>query len=178
MFGGLPDSVLDKIFEFANDGPLRLAFDAKKGRFVNRTNSNFELLKKAVQFKLDNPPDWVRDDPFDLDDDELDLMDIGEDVTEMLTFKYPLKLRLREGCFDDFHVDNGYLCVTFYYNKDFYTNVTKTCSISVPEYYVSLRTKAYNYYKEQMTKERLSNKQLTRLRNLVKGFSSGSYKEY
>jgi hypothetical protein len=176
VFGGLPEGILDSIFEFASDGPLRLAFDAKRKKFVNKINNNFELLKKALQFKIDNPPDWDRDDPLDLDDDEFDLMNIDEDKTEMLTFKYPLKLRLREGCFDDFHIDNGYLCVNFYYSKDWYTNETKKCSVSIPEYYLSLRSKAYNHYKEQMQKK-LSNKQMYRVRNLVKGFSTGSYDE-
>ena len=30
VFGELPEGILDIIFEFANDGPLRLVFDAKK----------------------------------------------------------------------------------------------------------------------------------------------------
>jgi hypothetical protein len=177
VFGGLPDGVLDSIFEFASDGPVKLVYDVKKRRFVNKINSNyFILLKKALQFKIDNPPDWYRDDPLDLDDDEIDLMNISADITEMLTFKYPLKLRLREGCFDDFHIDDGYLCVSFYYSKDVYTNETKKCSISIPEYYQSLRSKSYNFYKEQMQKK-LSKKQMNRVRNLVKGFSAGYYAE-
>ena len=177
-FGGLPEGILDSIFEFANDGQFRVVYDAKKKLFVKKINKNFELLKKALQFKIDNPPDCIRDNPFDLDDDDLDLMDIDDDITEMLTFKYPLKLRLRKGCFDDFAIDkNGYLRVTFYYIKDWYTDLTKSCSISIPEYYISLRSKAYNFYKEQMQKKKLSKKQMYRVSNLVKGFSTRYYSE-
>jgi hypothetical protein len=180
IFGGLPEGILDSIFEFANDGPLRLAFDAKKKSFVNKINNNFMRLKKALEFKIENPPEWDRDDPWDGGDgeeeEEIDLTDIGEDITEMLTFKYPLKLRLRQGCEDDFHRDNGYLSVTFYYRKDFYSEITKNCKISIPEYYISLRSKAYNHYKKQMNKN-LSKKQMYRVRNLVNGFSTRSYEE-
>jgi Fe-S cluster assembly iron-binding protein IscA len=56
VFGELPEGILDIIFEFANDGPLRLVFDAKKKRFINKINDNFVSLNKAVQFKIDNPP--------------------------------------------------------------------------------------------------------------------------
>ena len=177
VFGGLPEGILDSIFEFASDGPLRLGFDAKRKKFVNKINNNFVSLNKALQFKIDNPPQVDRDYPLDLDEDEIDLMDIGEDLTEMLTFKYPLKLRLRDDCFDDFHIDDGHLSVTFYYSKEWYTNLTKKCSVSIPEYYLFLRSKAYNHYKEQMNK-RLSNKQMYRVRNLVKGFSTGAYDEF
>ena len=30
VFGELPEWILDTIFEFANDGPLKLVFDGKK----------------------------------------------------------------------------------------------------------------------------------------------------
>ena len=182
MFGELPEGILDSIFEFASDGPLRLAFDGKRKKFVNKVNNNFVSLKKALQFKIDNPPHrmvdgWEWGDGEE--DEEIDITNIDEDFTEILTFKYPLKLRLREGCFDDFHIDDGYLCVAFYYGKDWYTKVTKKCSISIPDYYVSLRFKAYNHYKEQMEKhKRLSSKQMYRIRNLVKGFSRGFYDEF
>lgn len=178
LFGALPEGVLDSIFGFASDGPLRLVFDAKRKKFVSKANNNFMSLKKALQFKIYNPPHRMIDGwELEEEDEEIDITDIDDDLTEVLTFKYPLKLRLHEGCFDDFHIDDGYLSVAFYYSKDWYTKVTKKCSISIPEYYISLRSKAYNHYKEQMDK-RLSNKQIYRVRNLVKGFSSGSYDEY
>ena len=178
MFGNLPEVILDMIFEFATDGPIKLTFDAKQGKFVDRPNNNFELLNKALQFKIENPPEYDRDDPLDLDDDDLDLMDIGEDIMEMLIFKYPLKLRLRKDCDDVFHVDEGHLSVTFYYRKDIYTNITNKCSISIPEYYRSLRIKAYNHYNEQMTKHKnLSGKQIHKLTNMIKGFRTESYAE-
>jgi len=178
MFGNLPEMILNTIFDFATDGPIKLAFDAKQGKFVNRPNNNFELLNKALKFKIENPPEYDRDDPLDLDDEDLDLMDIDEDITEMLIFKYPLKLRLRKDCDDSFHVDEGHLSVTFYYRKDFYTNITKKCSISIPEYYRSLRVKAYNHYSEQMIKhKRLSGKKIHKLTNMIKGFRTESYAE-
>ena len=92
-FAPLPDVLLANIFEFANDGPKKLAFDAKKEAFVEKINKNFILLKKALQFKIDNPPHWDVDDPnFDYEIGTTEL-----DMIENLTFKYPLKLRLREG---------------------------------------------------------------------------------
>lgn len=177
IFGELPEGILDTIFEFANDGPLRLAFDAKKKSFVNKINNNFVSLKKALEFKIDNPPECYIDDLLDLDeeDEEIDLTDIDEDITETLTFKYPLKLRLRDGCEDDFHTDNGYLSVSFYYKKDFYSEITKKCRISIPQYYLSLRSKAYNHYNKQMQKTKLSTQQMYKVRNMVKGFSVGIY---
>jgi len=177
IFGGLPEVLLDSIFEFANDGPLRLAFDAKKKSFVNKINNNFVSLNKALEFKMDNPPECYIDDIWDEDDydDEIDLTDIDEDITETLTFKYPLKLRLRKNCFDEFHTDNGYLSVSFYYKKDFYSEITKKCRISIPQYYLSLRSKAYNHYKKQMQKTKLSTQQMYKVSNMVKGFSVGIY---
>jgi hypothetical protein len=181
LFGELPEEVLDSIFEFLNDGPVKIVYDAKKKKFINKINDDyFILLKKALEFKISNPPhrtvdgwEWGGDGE---EEEEIDLTDIGEDITETLIFKYPLKLRLRDGCFDDFHIDDGYLSLTFCYSRDFYKNEIKKCSISIPEYYLLLRSKSYNFYKEQMQKK-LSKKQMYRVRNLVKGFSTVYYGE-
>ena len=175
VFGELPEGVLDIILEFASDGPLRLAFDVRRKKFVNKINNNFILLKKALQFKIDNPPDhevdgWEWGDGEE--EEEIDITDIGEDITETLIFKYPL--RLRKVYIDDFSIDNGFLSVTFCYSRDFYTNQIKKCNISIPGHYLSLRSKAYNHYKEQM-KKKISDKKKNRINILMKGFSSGCY---
>ena len=41
-FAPLPNVLLANIFEFANDGPKKLAFDAKKEAFVEKINKNVE----------------------------------------------------------------------------------------------------------------------------------------
>ena len=170
-FSPLPEALLDTIFEFANDGPKKLAFDAKKNAFVEKINKNFTLLKKAIQFKIDNPPHWDVDDPnFDYDFDSTEM-----DIIENLTFKYPLKLRVREGCQDLFYTNNGYLELMFSYSKSFNGYTTNRCTISLPMYYLQNTGRAATHYKEKLQYTRLSTKQRYRYKNMYKGFKTLSY---
>ena len=154
-FAHLPNALLDIIFEFANDGPLKLVFDAKKDVFVEKTNKNFTLLNKANQFKIDNPPDWNVDDPnFD---EEIGTTEL--DIIENLTFKYPLKFRVREENFDDgcYLSKDGYLELMFSFSKSFQGYTTTKCAIALPMYYHQNIGRACAHYKNQL-KKKLSKK--------------------
>jgi len=170
FFSPLPDVVLDTIFQFASDGPLKVAFDAKKEVFVNKINKNFTLLQKANQFKIDNPPEWSVDDPnFDYEIGTTEL-----DIIENLSFKYPLKFRVHKGCRDGFYINNGYLELMFSYSKSFNGYRTNKCTISLPEYYIRLFGRASYHYNKQLERN-ISKKQKLRVQNLVKGFNTTSY---
>ena len=170
-FSPLPEALLDTIFAFANDGPKKLAFDAKKKAFVEKINKNFTLLKKAIQFKIDNPPYWDVDDPnFDYDFGTTEL-----DIIENITIKYPLKLRVRHGCQDQFYTNDGYLELMFSYSKSFNGYTTNRCTISLPMYYLQNSGRAAAHYKEKLQYTRLSKKQWYRYKNMYKGFKTLSY---
>jgi hypothetical protein len=170
FFAPLPDMVLDTILQFASDGPLKVAFDAKKKKFVDKINQNFTLLQKANQFKIDNPPHLDVDDPnFDYEIGTTEL-----DIIENLTFKYPLKFRIHKGCRDGFYSNNGYLELTFSYSKSFNGYRTNKCTISLPEYYLRLFGRASHHYKNQLERN-ISQKHKLRVKNLVKGFNTLSY---
>jgi len=170
-FSPLPEALLDSVFQFANDGPKKLAFDAKKQAFVEKINTNFTLLKKALQFKIDNPPYWDVDDPnFDYEIGTTEL-----DIIENITIKYPLKLRVRKGCHDQFYTNDGYLELMFSYSKSFQGYITNKCTISLPMYYIQNAGKAAAHYKEQMTKHKLSKKDFYKAKYMYKGFKTLSY---
>jgi len=171
-FGELPDGVLDTIFEFANDGQFRVAYDAKRKLFVKKINKNFMDLKKALQFKIDNPPSWNVDDPnFDYEIGTTTL-----DIVEILSFKYPLKLRIRKGCRDGMHCDNGYLSLDFYYSKSFNNYITTKCTVSLPEYYIKNKCAVANHYKGLSKHNNFqTDEHQKRLRNMVKGLETLSY---
>jgi hypothetical protein len=169
-FSPLPEALLDTIFEFANDGPKKLAFDAKKEAFVEKINSNFTLLKKALQFKIDNPPHLDVDDPnFDYEIGTTEL-----DIIENITIKYPIKLRIREGCQDRFYTNDGYLELTFSFSKSFQGYTTNKCTISLPMYYLQNTQRAAAHYKNQC-KKKLSKKDFYHSKNMYKGFKTLSY---
>jgi len=169
-FSPLPEALLDTIFEFANDGPTKLAFDAKKEAFVEKINKNFTLLKKALQFKIDNPPEWDIDDPnFD---EEIGTTEL--DIIENITIKYPLKSRVREGCHDEFYTNDGYLELVFSFSKSFHGYTTNKCTISLPMYYLQNAGRAASHYKEQC-KKKLSKKHWYRYKYMYKGFKTLSY---
>jgi hypothetical protein len=169
-FATLPEALLDSIFEFAIDGPTKLAFDAKKEKFVEKINKNFTLLKKALQFKIDNPPYWNVDDPnFDHEIDTTEL-----DIIENITIKYPLKLRIRNGCHDGIYTNDGYLELTFSYSKSFQDYTTNKCTISLPMYYIQNSQKAAAHYKNQC-KKKLSKKDFYHSKYMYKGFKTLSY---
>jgi len=169
-FTPLPEALLDNIFEFASEGPLKLAFDAKKKAFVEKINKNFTLLKKALQFKIDNPPYFDVDDPnFDYEIGTTEL-----DIIENLTFKYPLKLRIREGCRDQFYTNEGYLELKFCYSKSFNGYITNKCTVSLPRYYLQNVQKAAAHYKNQCNKK-LSKKDFYHAKYMYKGFKTLSY---
>ena len=173
QFSNLPEGILDTIFEFANDRQFRVAYDAKKKLFVKKINKNFMDLKKALQFKIDNPPSWDVDDPnFDYDIGTTTL-----DIVERLSFKYPLKLRLRKGCRDGMHRDEGgYLSLDFYYSKSFYNYITTKCSVSLPEYYIKNKCEVAKHYKGlSKHKNFQTDDHKFRLRNMVKGLETLSY---
>ena len=170
FFAPLPDMVLDTIFQFASDGPLKVAYDAKKEVFVNKINTNFSLLQKANQFKIDNPPELDIDDPnFDYEIGTTEL-----DIIETLTFKYPLKFRVHKGCRDGFYTDNGNLVLMFSFYKSFQGYRTNKCIISLPEYYLRLFGRASHHYNKQLERN-ISKKHKLRVQNLVKGFNTMSY---
>jgi hypothetical protein len=170
FFSSLPDVILDSIFIFASDGPLKLAYDAKKEVFVNTINKNFSLLQKANQFKIDNPPEFDVDDPnFD---EEIGTTEL--DIIENLTFKYPLKFRVHKGCRDGFYTDNGNLVLMFSFYKSFQGYRTNKCIISLPEYYIRLFGRASHHYNKQLERN-ISKKHKLRINNLVKGFNTMSY---
>jgi hypothetical protein len=172
VFGELPEAVLDSIFEFANDGPLKLVFDAKKKKFVNKINKNFVELKKALQFKIDNPPSWDVDDP----NFEYEIGTTSLDIVERLSFKYPLKLRIRPGCRDGWHCDDGYLSLDFYYSKSFYNYITTKCTVSLPEYYIKNKCEVAKHYKRLSEHKNFqTDEHKFRLRNMVKGLETISY---
>jgi len=170
-FTPLPDVLLANIFEFANDGPKKLAFDAKKETFVEKINKNFTLLKKALQFKIDNPPYWDVDDPnFDYEIGTTEL-----DILENLTFKYPLKLRIREGCHcDKFYTNDGYLELMFSFSKSYQGYTTNKCTIALPMYYLQNTQRAAEHYKNQC-KKKLSKKDFYHSKYMYKGFKTLSY---
>lgn len=170
FFATLPVVLLDVILQFASDGPLKVAYDAKKDVFVNRINKNFLLLQEANQFKIDNPPEWDVDDPnFDEDIGNTEL-----DIIENLTFKYPLKFRVRPGCRDRYYSNNGYLELMFSFSKSFQGYRTNKCTISLPEYYLQIFGKASHHYNKQLTKK-LSIKDWVHAKNMYKGFNTLSY---
>jgi len=171
-FGELPEGVLDTIFEFANDGQFRVAFDAKKKLFVKKINKNFMDLKKALQFKIDNPPGWSVDDPnFDYEFGTTTL-----DIEETLTFKYPLKLRIRKGCRDGMHCDDGYLSLDFCYSMSYHNYITKKCRVSMPEYYIKNKCAVAEHYKRLAKHKNFqTDEHKFRLRNMVKGLETLSY---
>ena len=169
-FAPLPDVLLANIFEFANDGPSKLAFDAKKQKFVEKINTNFTLLKKALQFKIDNPPYWDVDDPnFDYEIGTTEL-----DIIENLTFKYPLKFRVRPGLHDQFYTNDGYLELMFSFSKSFQGYTTNKCTIALPMYYIQNAGRAAEHYKNQC-KKKLSKKDFYHSKYMYKGFKTLSY---
>jgi len=171
LFASLPDVLFTLIFEFANDGPLRLAYHAKKKCFVNKTNPYFSLLNAANQFKIDNPPHWDVDDPnFDFEIGTTEL-----DIIENLTFKYPLKFRVREGYQDRFYTNDGYLELMFSFSKSFNGYRTNKCTVALPMYYLHNTGRVAAHYQTQLKKHRLSKRQAFRVRNLVKGFTTLSF---
>jgi len=170
FFAPLPDMVLDTILQFACDGPLKVAYDAKKEVFVKKINKNFTLLQKANQFKIDNPPEWDVDDPnFD---EEIGTTEL--DIIENLIFKYPLKFRIRKGCRDGFYSNNGNLVLMFSFSKSFHGYRTNKCTISLPEYYIRLFGRASHHYKNQC-KKKLSKKDFYHSKYMYKGFNTLSY---
>ena len=170
-FSPLPEALLDNIFEFANDGPTKLAFDPKKEAFVEKINKNFTLLKKALQFKIDNPPYWdVYDPNFDYEIGTTEL-----DIIENITIKYPLKLRIRNDFQDEIYTNDGYLELTFSFSKSFNGYRTNNCCISLPMYYILNASKAAAHYKKQSTKHRLSKKDYSKVKNMYTGFKTLSY---
>ena len=169
-FAPLPDVLLDNIFEFANDGPKKLVFDAKKEAFVEKINKNFTLLKKALQFKIDNPPYFDVDDPnFDYEIGTTEL-----DIIENLTFKYPLKFRVRPGLHDQFYTNDGYLELMFSYSKSFNGYTTNKCTVSLPMYYHQNAGRVAEHYKNQC-KKKLSKKDFYHSKYMYKGFKTLSY---
>jgi NAD-dependent DNA ligase len=46
-FSPLPEATLDNILAFANDGPKKLVFDAKKNAFVEKINSFTQFLEEC-----------------------------------------------------------------------------------------------------------------------------------
>ena len=59
IFGDLPDMVKQQVLEFAHDdGPLKLSYSGKKKSFVMMVNPDF--MKETLQYKLNNPPKYVR----------------------------------------------------------------------------------------------------------------------
>jgi len=169
-FAPLPEALLDTIFEFANDGPLKLAFDAQKKVFVQKINKNFTDLKKALQFKIDNPPHMDVDDPnFD---EEIGTSEL--DIIENLTFKYPLKFRVRPGLHDQFYSNDGYLELMFSFSKSFNGYRTNKCVISLPMYYHQTIGRAREHYKNQC-KKKLSKKDFYHSKYMYKGFKTLSY---
>ena len=169
-FAPLPEILLDTIFKFASEGPTKLTFDAKKQKFVEKINKNFTLLKQALQFKIDNPPHMDVDDPnFD---EEIGTTEL--DIIENLTFKYPLKFRVRPGCHDQFYTNDGYLELMFSYSKSFNGYTTNKCTVSLPMYYHQTASRAAAHYKYQC-KKKLSKKDFYRTKNMYKGFKTMSY---
>lgn len=169
-FSPLPEVLLANIFEFANDGPTKLVFDAKKEAFVEKINKNFTLLKKALQFKIDNPPEWDVDDP----NFEYEIGTTELDIIENLTFKYPLKFRIREGCYDGSYCNNGYLELMFSFSKSFHGYTTNKCTISLPMYYLQNSQRVAAHYKNQC-KKKLSKKDFYHAKYMYKGFKTLSY---
>ena len=166
-FAPLPYVLLANIFEFANDGPKKLAFDAKKDAFVEKINKNFTLLKKALQFKVDNPPRWDVDDPnFDYEIGTTEL-----DMIENLTFKYPLKFRVRPGLRDQFYSNDGHLELTFSFSKSFNGYTTTKCEIALPMYYHQNIGRACAHYKNQC-KKKLSKKDFYHAKYMYKNFKT------
>jgi hypothetical protein len=167
LFASLPEMLFPLIFEFANDGAMRLVYHPKKKCFVEKINKNFTLLKKALQFKIDNPPYWDVDDPnfdFEIGTTELDMI-------ENLTFKYPLKLRLREGCRDQFFTNDGYLELMFSFTKSFNSYTTTKCEIALPMYYHQNIGRVAAHYKNQC-KKKLSKKDFYHSKYMYKNFKT------
>lgn len=166
-FSNLPEALLNTIFEFASDGPTKLTFDAKREVFVEKINKNFTALKKALQFKIDNPPHWDVDDPnFDYEIGTTEL-----DIIENLTFKYPLKFRLREGCRDQFFSNDGYLELMFSFSKTFNGYKTTKCEVALPMYYHQNIGRACAHYKNQC-KKKLSKKDFYHSKYMYKAFKT------
>jgi len=166
-FASLPDMLFPLIFEFANDGATRLVYHPKKKCFVEKINKNFTALKKALQFKIDNPPHFDVDDPnfdFEIGTTELDMI-------ENLTFKYPLKLRLREGCRDQFFINDGYLELMFSFSKSFNGYKTTKCEIALPMCYHQNIGRAAAHYKNQC-KKKLSKKDFYHAKYMYKNFKT------
>lgn len=170
IFTKLPEVLIKSVLEFApQEGPFRLDYDVKKECFIRKCNPYFELLNKANQFKIDNPPVWDVEDPnFD---EEIDTTTL--DILESLTFVYPLKLRIRKGCERDrWYIDKEkHLILTYTYSKSFYGYITTKCTVGLPSYYHMLNTKACTHYKRQL-KKNITESQRYRLRNLLNGFTA------
>ena len=167
LFASLPDMLFTLIFEFANDGAMRLVYHPKKKCFVEKINPYFAVLKNALQFKIDNPPHWDVDDPnfdFEIGTTELDMI-------ENLTFKYPLKLRLREGCRDQFFTNDEYLELMFSFSKSFNGYKTTKCEIALPMYYHQNIGRVAAHYKNQC-KKKLSKKDFYHAKYMYKAFKT------
>lgn len=166
-FSNLPEALLNTIFEFASDGPTKLTFDAKREVFIEKINKNFIALKKALQFKIDNPPHWDVDDPnFDYEIGTTEL-----DIIENLTFKYPLKFRLHEGCRDQFFSNDGYLELMFSFSKSYNGYKTTKCEVALPMYYHQNIGRACAHYKNQC-KKKLSKKDFYHSKYMYKAFKT------
>jgi len=167
-FYALPEALLDNIFDLAFDGPIKLAFDHKKQQFVEKINKNFTLLNKANQFKIDNPPEWDVDDPnFDEEIDSTEL-----DIIENLTFKYPLKFRVRPDCYDgSYRTRDGYLELMFSFSKNLNGYTTNKCTISLPMTYHKTIGRACAHYKNQC-KKKLSKKDFYHSKYMYKAFKT------
>jgi hypothetical protein len=172
-FAPLPDVVLDTIFAFAMDGPLKLEFDVKKQKFVDKPNKNFTLLHKALQFKIDNPPHWDVEDPnFDYEIGTTEL-----DIIETLTFTFPFKHRIREGHFYEgrYRSKDGYLELSYSFSMSFNGYRTTKCEISLPMSYHKDIAKAAAHYKNQC-KKNLSKKDFYHCKYMYKAFKT--FKNY
>jgi len=125
IFYQLPDMLKQCVLEFSCDGPFCLTYDYKTKSFIRKINRNYLILNKANQFKIDNPPEFYIEGPFDEDE--------YHEQTITLTFKFPLKLAENKRDYELSHEEN--LILTFIYTIDLLYDETYKCSIVIPMYY-------------------------------------------
>jgi len=176
-FVPLPDNLLDVIFEFASEGPFKLAFDTKKQKFVERINKNFALLNKAIQFKIYHPPEFRADETeYYFEDPEE--QEIYDNMTNFqLIFTFPLKLKtkyLNPMDYTDKKRERENLTYFINYELNKKSGFTQCSHLIIPGCYHTITKLAVDFYKKELKKTSQPSLK-KRIKNMIKGFETESY---
>jgi hypothetical protein len=165
FFQKLPDMLKQYILEFTYDGPFCLTYDYRSKGFIKKINPNFILLNNANQFKLDNPPDYFYEGPFEEDE--------YHQQTLTLTFKYPLLLSENKRDYEFMAEEN--LMLTFIFTIDLFYDETFNCSIIIPLYYHKFFGEGYLFFKNKLNSLNINHSEYKRMENLMYSFDKKTY---